>query len=102
MPIRKGHVAPQHTLIESVIRKFDSQNRSFILSNAHSPDSAIIYCSDIFCRMSGFSRAEVMQKSALCPFMHGPLTSSTVVQQIRQSLLGEEEKHMELLYYRKD
>lgn len=27
MPIRKGHVAPQATLIESVIRKFDSQSK---------------------------------------------------------------------------
>lgn len=43
-----------------------------------------------------------MQKSALCPFLHGPLTSSTVLQQIQQSVTGEEERHMELLYYKKD
>ncbi|ODN06251.1 Potassium voltage-gated channel subfamily H member 7 [Orchesella cincta] len=102
MPIRKGHVAPHATLIESVIRKFDSQNRSYVLGNAQSPDCAIIYCSDNFCRLSGYSRAEVMQKAALCTFLHGPLTSPAAIRHIQQSLVAEEERQMEVLLYKKD
>ncbi len=77
-------------------------DRSYILGNAHSPECAIIYCSDNFCRLSGFSRAEVMQKSSLCTFLHGPLTSLSAVTHIQQSLLAEEERHLEVLYYKKD
>jgi len=28
MPVKKGHVAPQNTFIETIIRKFDGQRKS--------------------------------------------------------------------------
>jgi len=77
-------------------------DRSYILANPNSVDCGIIYCSDNFCRLSGFSRAEVMQKASLCAFLHGPLTSLSAVTQIQQSLIAEEESHLEVLYYKKD
>ena len=27
MPVRRGHVAPQNTFIDTIIRKFDSQSK---------------------------------------------------------------------------
>ena len=43
-----------------------------------------------------------MQKSSLCNFLHGPLTSLSAITQIQQSLMAEEERHLEVLYYKKD
>ncbi|XP_021940742.1 potassium voltage-gated channel subfamily H member 2 isoform X3 [Zootermopsis nevadensis] len=102
MPVRRGHVAPRTTIIETIIRKFDTHNRSFLVANAQHGLCHIIYCSDGFCRMSGFSRAEVMQRSAACEFLHGPLTSQQAVSVVKEALAVGVEKHFEILYYRKD
>jgi hypothetical protein len=52
--------------------------------------------------MTGFTRAEVMQRSAGTDFLHGQLTSQTVISSIREALKAGMEKHFEVLYYRKD
>ncbi|XP_039292820.1 potassium voltage-gated channel subfamily H member 2 isoform X3 [Nilaparvata lugens] len=102
MPVRRGHVAPRNTIIETIIRKFDTHNRSFLVANNQGTSCHIIYCSDGFCRLSGFSRAEVMQRPATCDFLHGPLTSQQAVTVVRDALAAGIEKHFEILYYRKD
>ncbi|XP_076256580.1 potassium voltage-gated channel seizure isoform X4 [Rhynchophorus ferrugineus] len=103
MPVRRGLVAPRTTLIETIIRKFDTDNRSFLVANYSKPGQCnIIYCSDGFCRLAGYSRAEVMQRSASCSFLCGPLTSQQAVNGLRDALQKGIEKHAEVLYYRKD
>lgn len=77
-------------------------DRSFLVANFQNNSCHIIYCSDGFCRLSGFSRAEVMQRPASCDFMHGPLTSQHAVNVVREALAAGQEKHFEILYYRKD
>lgn len=62
----------------------------------------IIYCSDGFCTMTGFSRGEVVQRSAVCDFLHGPLTSPCAVLSIREAFKHYLEQHFEVVYYRKD
>ncbi|XP_078034925.1 potassium voltage-gated channel seizure isoform X4 [Augochlora pura] len=102
MPVRRGHVAPRTTIIETIIRKFDTHDRSFLVANAHQGLCHIIYCSDGFCRLTGFSRAEVMQRPAICEFLHGPMTAPHAVAALRDALAAGVEKHFEILYYRKD
>ncbi|XP_037926588.1 potassium voltage-gated channel subfamily H member 2 isoform X2 [Hermetia illucens] len=102
MPVRRGHVAPKTTLIETIIKKFDTHNRSFLVANAQSETFHIIWCSDGFCKMTGYTRADVMQRSSCTEFLHGPMTSQTAVNQIREALTKGVEKHFEILYYRKD
>ncbi|XP_050450076.1 potassium voltage-gated channel subfamily H member 6 isoform X9 [Cataglyphis hispanica] len=102
MPVRRGHVAPRTTIIETIIRKFDTHDRSFLVANAQQGLCHIIYCSDGFCRLTGFSRAEVMQRPAVCDFLHGPMTSPHAVAALREALAAGVEKHFEILYYRKD
>nr|XP_034180283.1 potassium voltage-gated channel subfamily H member 2 isoform X1 [Osmia lignaria] len=102
MPVRRGHVAPRTTIIETIIRKFDTHDRSFLVANAQQGLCHIIYCSDGFCRLTGFSRAEVMQRPAICEFLHGPMTSPHAVAALRDALAAGVEKHFEILYYRKD
>ncbi|CAG9857438.1 unnamed protein product [Phyllotreta striolata] len=103
MPVRRGLIAPRTTLIETIIRKFDTDNRSFLVANSREPGQChIIYCSDGFCRLTGYSRAEVMQRPASCEFLCGPLTSQQAVSNLREALQDGVEKHAEILYYRKD
>lgn len=52
--------------------------------------------------MTGFTRAEVMQRASTTEFLHGPMTSQQAVNLIKESLLKGFEKHFEILYYRKD
>ncbi|XP_019960056.2 voltage-gated inwardly rectifying potassium channel KCNH7 isoform X2 [Paralichthys olivaceus] len=102
MPVRRGHVAPQNTFLGVIIRKFEGQNKKFIIANARVQNCAIIYCNDGFCEMTGFSRPDVMQKPCTCDFLHGQFTSRHSVAQVAQALLGSEERKVEITYHRKD
>jgi len=63
----------------------------------------IIFCNDGFCDLCGYTRAEVMQKTCTCEFLHGPLTSVHSLQVVNDALLsGSEEKQVEVFYYKKD
>ncbi|XP_019404014.1 PREDICTED: potassium voltage-gated channel subfamily H member 6 isoform X2 [Crocodylus porosus] len=102
MPVRRGHVAPQNTYLDTIIRKFEGQNRKFLIANAQMENCAIIYCNDGFCEMFGYSRVEVMQRPCTCNFLTGPDTTKNSISQLTQALLGSEECKLEILYYRKD
>ncbi|KFM75494.1 Potassium voltage-gated channel subfamily H member 6, partial [Stegodyphus mimosarum] len=52
--------------------------------------------------MVGWTRAELMQRSCICEFLHGPLTSAVAVAQIKECLASCHEKQLEILYYKKD
>ncbi|XP_036391139.1 potassium voltage-gated channel subfamily H member 6 [Megalops cyprinoides] len=102
MPVRRGHVAPQNTYLDTIIRKFDGQNRKFLIANAQMKNCGIIYCNEGFCQMFGFSRAEIMQQSCTCQFLVGPGTMKGALAQLAQALLGSEERKVEILYYGKE
>ncbi|KAJ7989550.1 hypothetical protein DPEC_G00305700 [Dallia pectoralis] len=101
MPVRRGHVALQNTYLDTIIRKFDGQNRKFLIANAQMKNCGIIYCNEGFCQMFGFSRAEIMQQPCTCQFLVGPGTMKTALTQLAQALLGSEERKVEILYYDK-
>uniref|UniRef100_A0A3B3B5F8 Voltage-gated inwardly rectifying potassium channel KCNH2 n=1 Tax=Oryzias melastigma TaxID=30732 RepID=A0A3B3B5F8_ORYME len=102
MPVRRGHVAPQNTFLDTIIRKFDSQSRKFIIANARVENCAIIFCNDGFCLLCGYSRAEIMQKPCTCNFLYGPETKRLAIAQMAQALLGSEERKVEINLYHKD
>ncbi|XP_051567840.1 potassium voltage-gated channel subfamily H member 7-like isoform X2 [Myxocyprinus asiaticus] len=102
MPVRRGHVAPQNTFLGIIIRKFEGQNKRFVIANARVQNCAIIYCNDAFCEMTGFSRPDIMQKPCTCDFLHGQLTKRHAIAQVAQALLGSEERKVEITYYHKD
>uniref|UniRef100_A0A8C7D016 Potassium voltage-gated channel subfamily H member 7 n=1 Tax=Oncorhynchus kisutch TaxID=8019 RepID=A0A8C7D016_ONCKI len=102
MPVRRGHVAPQNTFLGIIIRKFEGQNRKFVIANARVQNCAIIYCNDGFCEMTGYSRPDVMQKPCTCDFLHGEHTDTHAISQVAQALMGSEERKVEITYHRKD
>lgn len=81
---------------------FIFSDRNFVIANAQVDNTPIIFCNDGFCNLSGYSRAEVMQKSCVCEFLQGPNTNRQMVVKLRESLNGNTEKLIQLLLYRKN
>lgn len=61
----------------------------------------IVYCSDGFCELTGFSRAEVMQKSCACKFLYGHETSESIILSIDEALEERKEFKDEIMFYTK-
>ncbi|KAI2805179.1 Potassium voltage-gated channel sub H member 5 [Blomia tropicalis] len=99
---RRGLVAPQNTFLENIIRRYNSlPDCSFLLANAQIIDYPIVYCSESFCRISGYNRAEVMQKSARSSFMYGEMTDKQTITRIEQALENHAIEQFEILLYKK-
>lgn len=81
---------------------FRCLDSNFILANAQvSQGFPIVYCSDGFCELTGFSRAEVMQKSCACKFLYGPETSESIILSIGDALEERKEFKDEVMFYKK-
>ena len=74
---------------------------SFLLANAQIVDYPIVYCSESFCKISGYNRAEVMQKSCRCSFMYGEMTDKATISKIEQTLDNHSLEQFEILLYKK-
>ncbi|CAG9820257.1 unnamed protein product [Phaedon cochleariae] len=100
---RRGLVAPQNTFLENIIRRSNSQpDSSFLLANAQIVDYPIVYCNESFCKISGYNRAEVMQKSCRCVFMIGELTDKETITRVDQVLEHQLHDQFEILLYKKN
>ncbi|XP_049875603.1 potassium voltage-gated channel protein eag [Pectinophora gossypiella] len=99
---RRGLVAPQNTFLENIIRRSSSQHSSFLLANAQIVDYPIVYCNETFCKMSGYNRAEVMQKSCRCAWMYGELTEKEAVERVDRALDHHLADQFEILLYKKN
>ncbi|KAM9212550.1 voltage-gated delayed rectifier potassium channel KCNH1 isoform 2-T2 [Dugong dugon] len=97
---RRGLVAPQNTFLENIVRR--SNDTNFVLGNAQIVDWPIVYSNDGFCKLSGYHRAEVMQKSSTCSFMYGELTDKDTTEKVRQTFENYEMNSFEILMYKKN
>uniref|UniRef100_A0A6Q2X6X7 Voltage-gated delayed rectifier potassium channel KCNH4 n=1 Tax=Esox lucius TaxID=8010 RepID=A0A6Q2X6X7_ESOLU len=103
MPVMKGLLAPQNTFLDTIATRFDGTHSNFLLGNAQGHRGyPIVYCSDGFCELTGFSRTEVMQKKCSCRFLYGNDTSEHVAQQMEKALEGREEYQAEVHFYKKN
>lgn len=76
---------------------------NFVLGNAQVQSLyPIVYCSDGFCELTGYARAELMQKSCACHFLYGPETSDRLTAQIQGALDERSEFKTELVFYKKE
>ncbi|XP_042165771.1 potassium voltage-gated channel subfamily H member 8-like [Oncorhynchus tshawytscha] len=104
MPVMKGLLAPQNTFLDTIATRFDGTHSNFILANAQVSKAQgfpIVYCSDGFCELTGFSRAEVMQKSCACKFLYGPESSETIILSIDDALDERKDFKEEIMFYKK-
>ncbi|KAG8045922.1 hypothetical protein GUJ93_ZPchr0008g13684 [Zizania palustris] len=74
--------------------------QSFVLTDSHLPDMPIIYASDAFLLLTGYSREEIL--GCNCRFLNGPGTSLEVLEEINQHICSEQACTVHLLNYRKD
>ncbi|XP_077481907.1 voltage-gated delayed rectifier potassium channel KCNH4-like isoform X2 [Stigmatopora argus] len=103
MPVMKGLLAPQNTFLDNIATRFDGTHSNFLLGNAQGQRGyPIVYCSDGFCELTGFTRTEVMQKNCSCRFLYGADTSERVSQQMEKALEGREEYQAQVHFYRKN
>ncbi len=102
MPVKRGHVAPQNTFIDTIIRKFDAQKRKFVIANARCENKPIIYVNDAFCNLFKYQRPEIMQKACTCQFLYGAMTSNASREQINNALLNDEETQIIIWLYKSD
>ncbi|XP_060727673.1 potassium voltage-gated channel subfamily H member 5 isoform X2 [Tachysurus vachellii] len=97
---KRGLVAPQNTFLENIVRR--SSETSFLLGNAQIVEWPVVYSNDGFCKLSGYHRAEVMQKSSTCSFMYGELTDKRTIEKVRQTFDNYESNCFEVLLYKKN
>ncbi|KOC66422.1 Potassium voltage-gated channel subfamily H member 8 [Habropoda laboriosa] len=103
MPVRKGLLAPQNTFLDTIATRFDGTHSNFVLGNAQVPALyPIVYCSDGFCELTGFARAQIMQKGCACKFLYGTETKEEKRAMIDKSLESKTELKMEVVFYKKD
>ena len=75
---------------------------SFLLANARILDYPIVYCNDAFCKLSGYNRAEVMQKTSTCQFMSGELTNRDTMAKFADAFEQQDQEQVEILLYKKN
>ncbi|XP_030644494.1 potassium voltage-gated channel subfamily H member 8 [Chanos chanos] len=102
MPVMKGLLAPQNTFLDTIATRFDGTHSNFILANAQvSKGFPIVYCSDGFCELTGFTRTEVMQQSCTCKFLYGPETRDNIIVHVDEALEERKEFKKEIMFYKK-
>nr|AML76590.1 putative LOV domain-containing protein [Akebia trifoliata] len=74
--------------------------QSFVLTDPHSHDMPIVYASDGFLNLTGYTIHEVLGRN--CRFLNGPDTDDKAICQIRESIQNEQPCSVRILNYRKD
>lgn len=72
----------------------------FVITDLEAADSPLIYVNDNFCRLSGYSREEVLGKN--CRFLQGSDTNSADIALIAAAIKERECCYQDILNYKKD
>nr|AML79543.1 putative LOV domain-containing protein [Hedwigia ciliata] len=97
---RPGGLLENGVVCSSLMISLTRIQQSFVLSDPNLPDMPIVYASDVFCELTGYSREEVVGRN--CRFLQGPDTNPADVQKIRQAVEEEQACTVKILNYRKD
>ena len=62
----------------------------------------IVYSNDGFCKMTGRTRADVMQKSSTCNFMYGDLTDKDTIKKVEKAFEDQTPLQAELVIYKRN
>ncbi len=70
-----------------------------IITNPRQHDNPIVFANDSFCRLTGYSRDEMMGRN--CRFLQGPETDRETIDRIRSAIREKEAIEVEILNYTK-
>ncbi|KAH7279205.1 hypothetical protein KP509_37G010200 [Ceratopteris richardii] len=73
--------------------------KNFVITDPRLPDNPIIFASDNFLELTGYSREEILGKN--CRFLQGPDTNRETVKKIREAIENDREVTVQLLNYTK-
>lgn len=71
-----------------------------IITNPRLPDNPIIFANDSFCRLTGYSRDEIIGRN--CRFLQGAETSPAVTAKLRAAVAAAEALEIDIRNYRKN
>ncbi|XP_068635092.1 LOW QUALITY PROTEIN: protein TWIN LOV 1-like [Aristolochia californica] len=74
--------------------------QSFVLTDPHLPDMPIVYASDAFLNLTGYSRQDVLWHN--CRFLCGPDTDVEASSQMRECIQHQQPCTVRILNYKKD
>ncbi len=71
-----------------------------VVSDPRTPDNPIIACNEAFCRLTGYSRDEIIGRN--CRFLRGERTEPEQTAMLREAVATGRPAMVELINYRKD
>jgi PAS domain S-box-containing protein len=71
-----------------------------VISNPRLPDNPVVFVNDAFCRLTGYSRAEIIGRN--CRFLQGPQTDRAAVAKIRAALAAQQPLEIDIRNHRKN
>jgi PAS domain S-box-containing protein len=71
-----------------------------VVTDPRQPDNPIVLANQAFLELCGYEAAEVLGRN--CRFLHGPLTDTDAVAELRAAIAEQREHEVELLNYRRD
>lgn len=98
-PPLSGHAEGYRLLESAVVHAHDA----IVILEAHPQNGqgrSVLYVNDAFCRLSGYSRTEVVGRSLY--LLRGPDTDAATLEQLREALDSGQPLRTELMNYRKD
>jgi PAS domain S-box-containing protein len=84
----------------SLIHSLTSGQQNFVLSDPRLPDNPIVYASDGFYQLTGYTREQVLGRN--CRFLQGPGTDPKAVDVIRTAVANGTDATTCLLNYKAD
>ncbi|VEL39900.1 unnamed protein product [Protopolystoma xenopodis] len=87
---------------ETCLRILNGTDSNFVLGNAQVREYPIVYCSDGFVELTGYSRGQIMSRCCSCSFLWGEKTNIDSRQRISTALQEQTELQIELIFHKKN
>ncbi|MHC2107225.1 PAS domain-containing protein [Methylobacterium sp. CM6246] len=71
-----------------------------VITNPRLPDNPIVFVNDSFCRLTGYTRDEIVGQN--CRFLQGPATDPADVARLREAIAAPRAIEIDIRNYRKD
>lgn len=105
-PIEKDIIGPDekarmlmegdYRLIQSLVQT----QHNFVITDPKRPDNPIIFCSDGFCKLTGYKRSQIINQN--CRFLQGPATDPAVVRKLKAAIVAGEDVAVCMLNYKQN